>query len=154
MRNFGPTIMSLAVVAVSLCHASQACAQAAKPSYTLIRNVKIFDGVRDELTPGDVLIEDNLIKQVGAIEKVPQGTTVIDGGQRVLTPGFIDAHTHIALIAPFNELESEYSGVYVGAAGGQMVENMLMRGFTTVRDAGGASIGASGETGNGRSAIL
>jgi imidazolonepropionase-like amidohydrolase len=59
----------------------------------------------------------------------------------VLTPGFIDAHTHIALIAPFDQLENEYTGVYVGAAGGQMAENMLMRGFTTVRDAGGASVG-------------
>ena len=68
-------------------------------------------------------------------------TEVIDGGGRLMTPGFIDAHTHIALIAPFEKLENEYTGIYVGAAGGQMAEIMLMPGFTTVRDAGGASIG-------------
>jgi len=32
------------------------------------------------------------------------------------------------------------TAIYVGAAGGQIAENMLMRGFTSVRDAGGASI--------------
>ena len=89
----------------------------------------------------DVLVENNLIKKIGKGLKADSKATVIDGGSRVLTPGFIDAHTHIALIAPFDQLENEYSGVYVGAAGGQMAENMLMRGFTTVRDAGGASIG-------------
>jgi imidazolonepropionase-like amidohydrolase len=110
--------------------------------WTHIRNVNVFDGISESLAMGqDVLIEGNLIKQIGPALASPEGSTVIDGGGRVLTPGFIDAHTHIALIAPFDQLENEYTGVYVGAAGGQMAENMLMRGFTTVRDAGGASIG-------------
>jgi len=47
----------------------------------------------------------------------------------------------MSLIAPFDQLENEYTAVYVGAAAGQMAEDMLMRGFTSVRDAGGASIG-------------
>jgi imidazolonepropionase-like amidohydrolase len=111
------------------------------PKLTLIKNVKIFDGKNEELKDGPILIENNLIKGIGASVKVPAGATVIDGGGRVLTPGFIDSHTHIALIAPFDQLENEYTAIYVGAAGGQMAENMLMRGFTTVRDAGGASIG-------------
>jgi len=108
----------------------------------LITNVNIFDGNSDDLAMGqDILVEGNLIKKIGKNLQVGNNATVIDGGGRVLTPGFIDAHTHIALIAPFDQLENEYTGVYVGAAGGQMAENMLMRGFTTVRDAGGASIG-------------
>jgi imidazolonepropionase-like amidohydrolase len=111
------------------------------PTLILITNVKIFDGTNEKLVAGPVLIENNLIKAIGAGAKAPDGATVIDGGGRILTPGFIDAHTHIALIAPFDQLENEYTAIYIGAAGGQMAENMLMRGFTTVRDAGGASIG-------------
>jgi imidazolonepropionase-like amidohydrolase len=108
----------------------------------LIKNVRIFNGVDAELTEGNVLVENNLIKEISKDASVSSSEAItIDGSGRVLTPGFIDAHTHIALIAPFDQLENEYTGVYVGAAGGQMAENMLMRGFTTVRDAGGASIG-------------
>ena len=111
-------------------------------SLILIKNVNIFDGKSEELKTGhDVLIEANLIKKIGKGLKADRKAKIIEGGGRTLTPGFIDAHTHIALIAPFDQLENEYTGVYVGAAGGQMAENMLMRGFTTVRDAGGASIG-------------
>jgi len=111
------------------------------PQQVLFTNVRVFDGVDEKLADQDVLIRGNMIAQVGKDLAAPEGAMVIDGGGRVLTPGFIDAHTHLALIAPFDQLENEYTGVYVGAAGGQMAENMLMRGFTTVRDAGGASIG-------------
>jgi imidazolonepropionase-like amidohydrolase len=109
----------------------------------LIKNVNIFDGKNEKLKMGmDILVEGNIIKTISkSLSPTHPDVKVIDGGGRVITPGFIDAHTHIALIAPFDQLENEYTGVYVGAAGGQMAENMLMRGFTTVRDAGGASIG-------------
>ncbi|WP_406610095.1 amidohydrolase family protein [Agarivorans sp. JK6] len=109
---------------------------------TLISNVRIFDGVNKKLTPGHVLVANNLIKTISAEPiPVPEGATLIDGGNRVLTPGFIDVHTHMSLIAPFDKLENEYTAVYVGAAAGQMAEEMLYRGFTSVRDAGGSSIG-------------
>lgn len=109
---------------------------------TLITNVRIFNGVDEELLESNILIENNLIKEISTSAQITSSNTItIDGDGRVVTPGFIDAHTHIALIAPFNQLENEFSGVYVGAAGGAMARNMLMRGFTTVRDAGGACIG-------------
>lgn len=113
-----------------------------EPQQVLFKNVKIFNGTDDQLITGkDVLVEGNLIKSIGSGLAVAANVQVIDGGGRVLTPGFIDSHTHISLIAPFDQLENEYTAIYVGAAGGQMAENMLMRGFTSVRDAGGASIG-------------
>ncbi|MCP4402723.1 MAG: amidohydrolase family protein [bacterium] len=111
------------------------------PPQILIKNVRIFDGVNEKLMSGSVLIEGNLIKKIGKSVKADPRATVIDGGGRVMTPGFIDSHTHMSLIAPFDQLENEYSAIYVGAAAGQMAEDMLMRGFTSVRDAGGASIG-------------
>jgi imidazolonepropionase-like amidohydrolase len=43
-------------------------------------------------------------------------TTVVDGGGRVLTPGFIDCHTHVAFVGPFDKLENEFDGVYVASS--------------------------------------
>ncbi|MEH6579014.1 MAG: amidohydrolase family protein [Amphritea sp.] len=125
-----------------ICSVPVAALESTGPKQILIKNVRIFNGVDAKLATGNVLVQGNLIKEISPTAKATDpATLVIDGGGRVLTPGFIDAHTHIALIAPFDQLENEYTGVYVGAAGGQMAENMLMRGFTSVRDAGGASIG-------------
>ena len=107
----------------------------------LIKNVRIFNGKDPVLSStSDVLIGANLIKKIGT-NLSADGAVVIDGNGMVLSPGFVDAHTHMSLISAFDKLENEYTGIYVGAAGGQMAEEMLMRGFTTVRDAGGASIG-------------
>ena len=126
---------------VALGFASAALAQE-EPARTLFTNVHVFDGINDgRIENANVLVEGNLIAAVSADPIDAEGAIVIDGGGRTLTPGFIDAHTHMSLIAPFEQLENEYTAIYVGAAAGQMAEDMLMRGFTSVRDAGGASIG-------------
>lgn len=136
MTNFSRFLLVLSVLLIAPVHAEDGAT-----NQVLITNVRIFDGVSDELMQGQVLVEDNLISAVSADPISAPEAKVIDGGNRVLTPGFIDAHTHMSLIAPFDQLENEYTAIYVGAAAGQMAENMLMRGFTSVRDAGGASIG-------------
>ena len=61
----------------------------------LIENVRLFNGVDPELTAGHVLVADGVIAEVSddAIAP-PDGATVIDGGNRVLSPGFIDLHAH------------------------------------------------------------
>jgi adenine deaminase len=58
-----------------------------RASFTLIQHVKIFDGVNDRQSPGQVLIENNLIKNIRANIQAPQGATVIDGGGQTLMPG-------------------------------------------------------------------
>ena len=61
----------------------------------LIENVRIFNGVDPELTAGHVLVEDGVITTISedAIA-APDEATIIDGGNRVLSPGFIDLHAH------------------------------------------------------------
>ena len=114
---------------------------APKPSYTLIQNVKIFDGVNNRLTPGHVLIENNLIKAVGKLDTVPKGTKVIDGGSRTLMPGLINCHVHLALPDAIPNVESKllFADVILGSQ--LMARGYLMDGFTTVRDAGGNVFG-------------
>ena len=108
-------------------------------SYVLITNAKIFDGVNEKLSQGDVLIENNLIKKVGASIKVPKGAEVIDAGGKTLIPGLIDVHWHTTyaytpasiLLANTGDMAEVAIISMTGA------KETLLRGFTTVRDPGG-----------------
>lgn len=59
-------------------------------SSILLRNVKPLDGA-----PGDILIEDGRITTLGAKVKPGPETEIIDGGGRLVFPGFVDAHAHM-----------------------------------------------------------
>jgi len=103
---------------------------------TLFRNVRIFDGVRPELTTGHLLVEGQSISKISSDPiDAPAGATVIEGAGRVLSPGFIDLHAHLTMAAP-REDERMHPWV-IGALAGDMARFYLDRGFTTVRDAGG-----------------
>nr|WP_301282561.1 MULTISPECIES: amidohydrolase family protein [unclassified Halomonas] len=56
-------------------------------------------------------------------------------------PGLVDSHVHVTAITPNFALLETLSPFYVGAKSNELLESMLMRGFTTVRDAGGADYG-------------
>ena len=119
-----------------------ALAQQDTVSHTLIRNVNIFDGSSSELAMGqDLLVEDNLIRKIGRGLEAPKGARVVDGGGRVLTPGLIEAHQHLALVEHFMDIRNEYDWMYVGGAAAKRARDMLMSGFTTVRDIGGPVFG-------------
>jgi imidazolonepropionase-like amidohydrolase len=72
-------------------------------SKVLFQNVRIFDGKSAMLSaPSNVLVGGNKIEKIStaaiAVESGP-GTTIIDGGGRVLMPGLIDAHWHAFMAA-------------------------------------------------------
>ncbi len=68
-------------------------------------------------------------------------TQVIDCAGRTLMPGLCDAHVHvIAWTANLSEL-MRTSAAYTAARAAEIMGAMLRRGFTTVRDAGGADYG-------------
>jgi len=114
------------------------------PNRVLFKNVKIFDGTTDKLISGnDVLVEKNLIKEIAANIKAPEGATVINCGGRALMPGLIDSHVHLTHmlvqggVAGFEGATWEEIGATTCAA----AREMLMSGFTTVRDLGGMGTG-------------
>lgn len=123
--------------------AAGAAAAAPEPSSFLIRNVRIFDG-RNEATPaGEVLVVGNRIQAVSRQAIVPPAAlhpAIIDGGGRLLTPGFIDAHVHMSMVLTPRELQ-ENDATYVAAIELRGAEQALLRGFTTQRDTGGAVMG-------------
>ena len=130
-----------AAVFLSAVSASAARDAAAEAQPVLIRNVKIFDGVDDKAVEGSVLVEGKLIKKIGPGLTAPEGASVIDGGGRTLIPGLIDGHTHLSLVANPFALAYQEHWSWTGAIMALEAERMLMRGFTTVRDAGGPVYG-------------
>jgi imidazolonepropionase-like amidohydrolase len=114
-----------------------------EPTQVLFTNVNVFDGHAEELAVGmNVLVEDNLIKQVSEESISAPGATVIDGGGRTLLPGFIEAHAHLMLMGPsLPAMEGNTTWEDFAIHGTKMAEMYLMQGFTTVRDAGGSNAG-------------
>ncbi len=112
----------------------------ARPSATLFRNVRVLDVRAGRLgAPTDVTVRGNTIAAIGAGQSADPGASVIDGRGRTLMPGLIDNHVHILFGAvSMADLQDTEKGVeYYAHAALKSAEEMLLRGFTTVRDLGG-----------------
>ena len=111
-------------------------------SYILFTNVQVFDGISEKLIAADVLVENNIIKEVKANIKAQNGARIIDGKGGTLMPGLIDAHTHFMLNGKgASDIENNQTWEDIAINGAAMAEMYLMEGFTTVRDMGGANAG-------------
>jgi imidazolonepropionase-like amidohydrolase len=116
------------------------CATAQK--VVLINNVKIFNGRDNKTINGNVLITDDAITRISTAP-IPTNksamTTIIDGKGKFLMPGLIDAHVHTMFesIPMAVGLSSDVG--YLNLVAAKAAEAQLLRGFTTVRDLGGAS---------------
>jgi imidazolonepropionase-like amidohydrolase len=106
------------------------------------KNATVLDVVAGTLIENQcVFVTAPRISAIGANVEVPAGVRSIDISGRVLMPGLCDAHVHVtALTADFGALE-RLAPSYIAAQAGQILNGMLLRGFTTVRDAGGADHG-------------
>jgi imidazolonepropionase-like amidohydrolase len=108
----------------------------------LFRNVQLLDPTRDRLLGGhEVLVEGGLIREVAARPIRSAGATAIDGGGKTLMPGLIDCHVHVYL-SEVNIRNLEHVPLtLMTARAAVLMRAMLDRGFTTVRDTGGADWG-------------
>jgi imidazolonepropionase-like amidohydrolase len=108
----------------------------------LIKNVRIFDGLSGSVTPGHVLIDGS---KITAVDTSPiaesAAVTVIDGGDRVLMPGMIDAHAHLVGMANTLLDLAMASQTQLAATTLARAKGTLLRGFTTVRDMAGDTAG-------------
>ncbi len=62
-----------------------------------IVNGKVHTITRGILEPGTVLVDDGKIAAVGQGLPIPEGTEIVDASGYWVTPGFIDAHSHICI---------------------------------------------------------
>ena len=108
----------------------------------IFANCAVLDGTRKERR-GDhhVLVEGNRIREVSDAP-IKSGTArTIDLKGRTLMPGLIDAHVHVlAVDLPLDRL-SDRPVTLLTLQAAKVLEGMLQRGFTTIRDAGGADGG-------------
>nr|NIS43701.1 amidohydrolase family protein [Desulfuromonadales bacterium] len=111
-------------------------------SLTLLTGARLWDpdsGAVDEDV--SLLIEDGVIREVSVRPIKAETARRIEAKGRFVLPGLIDAHVHVTANAKdLNEL-ARLSPYLVAARAKSVLESMLMRGFTTVRDAGGADRG-------------
>lgn len=111
-------------------------------NYILITNVKVWDGTSESLTDADVLIENNLIKEIKKNAKTPKGAIVIDGNGGTVMPGLIEGHGHLQMNGTsINDIENSRNWEELAVRSVVNAENALMSGFTTWRDAGGMGAG-------------
>lgn len=114
----------------------------------LITNANVFNGVDNNLIENvSLLIEDNLITQIGEVDAT-LADEIIDAQGGTVMPGLIDAHVHITLSAPFNVIDT-MTREEVAIRSAKISEEMLMRGFTTIRDVAGNTLGLKKSIDNG-----
>ena len=72
----------------------------------LVKNAYIKPMVGKDIKKGSILIDDNgKIAKIGAKITAPEGVEEIDAGGRLVTPGCVDAHSHIGLDDEFMRWE-------------------------------------------------
>ncbi len=120
--------------------AGPAWAQDADPQVTLFTDVNVFDGVNEKLIRNaNVVVTGNKITAVSTEPLAVAGGRVIDGGGRTLMPGLTDAHWHSMFnFWPISKVLGADFGL-LSIAASKAAREVLMRGFTTVRDVGGNS---------------
>ncbi len=108
----------------------------------LFRNFELLDPEHDELRGGhELLVEDKTIKEVSSRPIRADDATVIDCGKRTLMPGLIDAHVHVCLSEVYLRRLENIPLTLMTARAVDLMRGMLDRGFTSVRDTGGADWG-------------
>ena len=121
----------------------------AEPERTIVlKAARLFDGKSKALvTNGVVIVQGDKIVDAGSSLPVPADAQVIDLGDATLSPGFMDAHSHLTLdySADFNkrrleELDLNVSEQAIGAT--TFARATVEAGFTTVRDLGSRFVGS------------
>lgn len=112
----------------------------ASQNVVLITNANVFDGEYENLAMGmSVLVEGNKITKIAKSITAPAGATVIDAKGKTLMPGLIDMHWHTMYNSTSISQVLTSDVVTLNFAAAKAHKETLMRGFTTIRDAGGPS---------------
>ncbi len=118
----------------------------AQPTTTvLFDNVRVLDVVNGVLTPPtNVLVRGNTIERISTTP-IPTdrsaNTVLVNGGGRTLMPGLIDAHVHMMFTTLPLQVALTADIGFLNVSAVNDAEDMLLRGFTSVRDVGGPVYG-------------
>jgi imidazolonepropionase-like amidohydrolase len=116
----------------------------------IFHNARLFDGEADHLLEGmSVFVEGDRIREVSDRKIAGSSAEHIDLGGRTLMPGLIDCHFHAYATSLDLGKAGETPRSLHALEAHILLENALMRGFTTVRDAAGADYGLAQATERG-----
>lgn len=106
----------------------------------LIKNAHLLDPLLGELQEGrDILVEEGVLKEISDRPiRTNAAARVIDVKGKTVMPGLIDLHVHVVAVELNLAQQVRMPNVLVTLRSVPMLRGMLRRGFTTVRDAGGA----------------
>ena len=117
---------------------------------TILTNATMLDVIEGQLRPNQTIqidhghitsVTSNTLSADERTYAESNGHDIIDVGGRTVMPGLCDAHVHvIAWTANISE-QTRHSSAYTTARASEILNDMLMRGFTTVRDCAGADYG-------------
>ena len=108
----------------------------------LLTGARLWDPDTDFIADNvNILIEGTLIREITDQPIKTEAAINIDVENRFVLPGLIDAHVHVIANASNLNALANLPPYLVAARAKSTLEAMLMRGFTTVRDAGGADQG-------------
>lgn len=105
---------------------------------TLFLNASIVDATAGIPRMGNVLVEDGIIRDVQAKAATSDRRCVIDLHGKTLMPGLIDCHVHVVASMLNIAMNSQLPDAMAVLRSLPIMKGMLSRGFTTVRDVGGA----------------
>ncbi|MDR4532942.1 amidohydrolase family protein [Glutamicibacter sp. PS] len=108
-----------------------------------INNATVLDTTDFALHPHrTIVIRQGTIAEIRATDDSDRpGPAVLDADGRIAMPGLIDAHVHVtAATAGLGDI-AHASPNYIAAQSSRIMQQMLARGFTTVRDVAGADYG-------------
>src|SRR5262245_57079214 len=71
-------------------------AQTTTPGLVAIRNATLLTVTKGTIANGTIVLRDGKIAAVGTNVQIPAGAEIIDGAGKFVSPGIIDAHSHIA----------------------------------------------------------
>ncbi len=112
------------------------------PPTVVFHNALLIDGSGPEATGVvDVLVADGIIKEVSETRISAKSADEYDLGGQTIMPGLIDLHIH-PFLTDMNLMRLEDTPVsLVTAQASVVLEALLDRGFTTIRDAAGGDWG-------------
>ena len=109
---------------------------------TLFTNANVLDTEAGAiLADRQVLVRDGKIAELSNGRITATADRTVDLKGRILMPGLCDAHVHVTAVTADLGRLLRLSAFYVAAHTADVLKAMLLRGFTTVRDAGGADWG-------------
>ena len=112
------------------------------PTPIVFSNATVIDGASPEAREGHhVLVEGGKIREVSDRPINSESARAIDLAGKTLMPGLVDCHVHVVAGLASLGGSADFPDSLVAARAAKIMYGMLMRGFTTVRDVGGADHG-------------